>query len=109
MGQYNQLGNKAHTHTHTHTHTANFYWQAQYWYTNFQLLFLMKNIHSSIIIIVDILYICLLIAGVFFNCKHLFLILATMCHFFLITNNHEFLLVEIISIEVQIRIFVATS
>ena len=68
----------------------------------------MKNIHSSIIKIVDILYICLLIAGVFFNYKHLFLIPATMCHFFLIANSHEFTLAKIISIEVQIRIFVAT-
>ena len=32
----------------------------------------------------------------------------TTCHFFLIINNHEFLLAEIISIEVQIRIFVVT-
>ena len=30
----------------------------------------MKNIHFSIIIIVDILYICLLITGVFFNSLH---------------------------------------
>ena len=30
----------------------------------------MKNIHSSIFIIVDILYICLLITGVFFNSLH---------------------------------------
>ena len=30
----------------------------------------MKNIHSSIFIIVDILYICLLITWVFFNSLH---------------------------------------
>ena len=30
----------------------------------------MKNIHSSIFIIVDILYICLLITGIFFNSLH---------------------------------------
>ena len=30
----------------------------------------MKNIHSLIFIIVDILYICLLITGIFFNSLH---------------------------------------
>ena len=30
----------------------------------------MKNIHSSIFIIIDILYICLLITGIFFNSLH---------------------------------------